>query len=166
MNSPFYRPVTFKATLNPRKLWSPTQTVVRPDRKPFTNRPDKPDLCGSAATITMPPMPPIVQNWLERHRHPASLWLHAIGIPMLVFGLVLGGWQLFYGMWGLWWRPVGLIVVSYILQWIGHRMEGNDMGEVILVKKLFGKPYIAVVDRASPQQSETLSSTDQGAGTP
>ncbi|GJM25224.1 MAG: hypothetical protein DHS20C16_16390 [Phycisphaerae bacterium] len=106
----------------------------------------------------------IVSNWLERHRHRASLWLHAIGIPMLVFGLVLGGWQLLYGMWGLWWRPVGLITVSYILQWIGHRIEGNDMGEIILIKKLLGMPYIAVVDRKLPTKSNTLPSTDQGTG--
>jgi len=111
-------------------------------------------------------MPGIVQNWLERHRHPTSLWLHAIGIPMLVFGLVLGAWQLFHGMWSLWWRPVGLIVVSYILQWIGHRIEGNDMGEIILIKKLLGKPYIAVVDRSPSPQSETRQPTDQTTGTP
>ncbi len=108
----------------------------------------------------------IVSNWLERHRHPASLWLHAIGIPMLVFGLVLGGWQLCCGMWSLWWRPVGLIVVSYILQWIGHRIEGNDMGEIILIKKLLGMPYVAVVDPSRSRTSDKLDPTNQSAGTP
>ena len=42
--------------------------------------------------------------------------------------------------WSLWWRPVGLVVLSYALQWFGHRIEGNDMGEVILAKKWIGKP--------------------------
>ena len=110
----------------------------------------------------MTPMQAIVSNWLERHRHPTSLWLHAIGIPMLVFGLVLGGWQLIHGMWSLWWRPVGLIVVSYILQWIGHRVEGNDMGEIILVKKLLGMPYIAVVDRQTPSESKSSTPANRG----
>ncbi len=98
----------------------------------------------------------MISNWLERHRHPASLWLHAIGIPILVFGLLLGGWQLLHGMWSLWWRPVGLIIFSYILQWIGHRIEGNDMGEIILIKKLLGMPYVAVVDHSPSQKSDTL----------
>lgn len=85
-----------------------------------------------------------IRNWLERHQHPASLALHAVGIPLLIFGLLLGAWQLWHGMWSLWYRPIGLIVVSYILQWFGHRIEGNDMGEIILIKKLLGKPYVAV----------------------
>lgn len=86
----------------------------------------------------------VLANWFERHRHPASLVLHAVGIPMLVAGLLLGAWQLWYGLWPLWWRPVGLIVVSYVLQGIGHAVEGNDMGEVVLIKRLLGKPYTAV----------------------
>jgi hypothetical protein len=36
------------------------------------------------------------------------------------------------------------VAVSYILQWIGPAVEGNDMGELILIKKLLGKPYVAV----------------------
>lgn len=55
--------------------------------------------------------------------------------------------QLWEGAWSLWWRPAGLVTVSYILQWIGHRIEGNDMGELILVKKWIGKPYVAVSPR-------------------
>ncbi|HRX84204.1 MAG TPA: DUF962 domain-containing protein [Phycisphaerae bacterium] len=96
----------------------------------------------------------IVHNWFERHRHPVSLALHAVGIPLLVAGLVLGAWQLWYGMWPLWWRPVGLIVVSYVLQWIGHRVEGNDMGEVVLIKKLLGKPYVAIAPQPGAQDDQ------------
>ena len=86
----------------------------------------------------------LLDNWLARHRHPASLALHALGIPMLAAGLLLGAWQLWHGMWPLWWRPIGLIALSYLLQWVGHRVEGNDMGEVVLIKRLLGKPYIAI----------------------
>lgn len=70
-----------------------------------------------------------------------------MGIPLLVWGLFLGGWQLADGRWNLWWRPVVLIAVSYLLQWLGHRIEGNDMGEVIMIKKLLGRPYVAVSRR-------------------
>ena len=86
----------------------------------------------------------VIDNWLERHRHPGSRALHAVGIPLLVFVLLLGAWQLTQWRWDLWWRPVGLIVVSYILQGIGHRLEGNDMGEIVLIKKLLGRPYVAI----------------------
>jgi len=87
------------------------------------------------------------QNWRERHRHPGSLALHAVAIPMLVLSGVLAVVQLIDGAWNLWWRPVALIAASYVLQWIGHAIEGNDMGEVILIKKLRGQPYIAVAPK-------------------
>jgi len=86
-------------------------------------------------------------NWLERHQHPASRALHAVGIPLLAAGLVLAAVQLALWRWDLWWRPVVLIAVSYALQWWGHRIEGNDMGEVVLIKKLLGRPYVAVSPR-------------------
>lgn len=89
----------------------------------------------------------LFENWIVRHQHPASRALHALGIPLLLIGLALGGWQLWAWRWDLWWRPVGLIAVSYVLQWIGHRIEGNDMGEVVLVKRILGLPYVAVSPR-------------------
>lgn len=89
-------------------------------------------------------MPSWLSNWLERHQHPVSRVLHGIGIPLLP----ACGWlvvvQLIHSQWPLWWRPLALLLLSYVLQWIGHRIEGNDMGEMILVKKLLGKSYIAV----------------------
>ena len=33
-------------------------------------------------------------------------------------------------------------VGGYLLQFIGHAVEGNDAGEVILVKKLLGLHYV------------------------
>ncbi len=101
----------------------------------------------------------IARNWLERHQHPVSIALHAVGIPMLIAGLILAAWQLWHGLWPLWWRPVVLIVASYILQWIGHRIEGNDMGEVVAIKRALGRPYVAVSPRfadPSPAPGEAV----------
>jgi len=92
-------------------------------------------------------MPGWLKRWLERHQHPASQVLHAVGIPMLVAALGLAVWQLATWQWGLWWRPAGLLIVSYVLQWVGHRVEGNDMGELILIKRVLGRPYVAVGPR-------------------
>ncbi len=84
-----------------------------------------------------------------RHQSPLSFWLHLVGIPLAVAGAILGLWQLYEGLWDLWWRPVLLLFIGYLLQWIGHRHEGNDMGEVILIKRSLGKPYVAVSPRFS-----------------
>ncbi len=92
-------------------------------------------------------MPLWLDNWLQRHRHPGSLLLHAIGIPLTIWAVVLAGQQLAAWRWDLWWRPVGLLVGGYLLQWVGHRIEGNDMGEIILIKKALGRPYVAVAPR-------------------
>ncbi len=91
--------------------------------------------------------PAWLANWLERHQHPLSFWLHVIGIPLTVAAVVLAGVQLAAWRWDLWWRPTVLLVLGYLLQWLGHLIEGNDMGEVILVKKMLGRPYVAVAPR-------------------
>lgn len=97
-----------------------------------------------------------LQNWLTRHRHPASLALHAIGIPLTIGALVLAGVQLAKGQWPLWWRPTALFTGGYLLQWIGHCIEGNDMGEVVLLKRWLGQPYVAIAPRHDPSHGEPL----------
>ncbi len=93
------------------------------------------------------PMGGWVQRWLARHRHPVSLALHGVAVPMLPLAGVLAGLQLVNDAWHLWWRPVLLVIVSYALQWIGHHVEGNEMGEIVALKKLLGLPYVAVSPR-------------------
>lgn len=73
-----------------------------------------------------------------------------IGIPMTIAAIPLAIVQLTRDEWSLWWRPTALFAGGYLLQWIGHLVEGNDMGELILVKKLRGKPYVAVSPRYGP----------------
>ena len=86
-------------------------------------------------------------NWLERHRHPVSLVLHIVGIPLAVGAVVVAVVQLVQWRWDLWWRPGGLLVGGYLLQWIGHLIEGNDMGELMVVKRWLGRPYVAISPR-------------------
>jgi len=95
-------------------------------------------------------------RWRARHRSRASRWLHALGIPLALAGLLLAGYQLALWRWDLWWRPAALMVLGYLLQYLGHRHEGNDMGEVILLKRLLGRPYVAVSRRygASDRSAE------------
>ena len=87
------------------------------------------------------------RNWLERHRVPFNFWIHMLGIPLAVAGvplLFLTDWY-----WG-----VGAIAVGYLLQWIGHRVEGNDVGEFIPVKKLLGLPYVSIAPQFRPAEPD------------
>jgi len=89
----------------------------------------------------------MLKNWLERHVNPASRILHFFGIPLTILAipaLVLGA-----RTGGLIWYMAALVlvVVGYALQFIGHGIEGNDAGEMILIKKLLGKPYTAVAGK-------------------
>jgi len=38
-------------------------------------------------------------------------------------------------------------VLGYVLQWLGHRVEGNDVGEFVPVKELLGLPYVAIAPK-------------------
>lgn len=96
--------------------------------------------------------PAWLENWLQRHQHPVSFWLHMVGIPLAVTGVTLAVIQLIQAaddpaVWQRWWLPAGLFVLGYFLQWIGHRIEGNDVGELIPIKKALGLPYTAIAPR-------------------
>lgn len=99
-------------------------------------------------------MPNWLRRWLERHQNPISFWLHMVGIPLSIAAIPIALVQLSQDRWDLWWRPVALIAAGYMLQWVGHRIEGNDMGEIILVKRLLGKPYVAVSPKYAQGRSE------------
>ena len=88
-------------------------------------------------------------NWRARHQHPLNFGIHLIGIPLTLVGLVL----LFVLEW--YWG-VGLFVLGYALQFIGHWVEGNDVGELIPIKRALGLKVIAVVPRQLPQSTMPL----------
>ena len=81
-----------------------------------------------------------IENWLRRHRHPASRVLHAVGIPLTLAAVGVAIWQLYLWRWDLWWRPAVLLAVGYLMQWIGHLIEGSPMGELMLVRRMRGQP--------------------------
>jgi len=93
----------------------------------------------------------MLDNWLARHRRPVNLILHLVGIPPVAAAAALAVWAASGPNW-LWILAGALFIVGYALQFIGHRLEGNDPGEIILVKKMLGKPYRTVVDRKSVSQ--------------
>ena len=80
------------------------------------------------------------RNWLERHQHPVSFWLHMVGIPLTFAALV--------GLFFLpWYWCLAAFVFGYALQWVGHKVEGNDVGEFIPIKRLLGLPVMPISPR-------------------
>ncbi len=91
---------------------------------------------GFMAFMRKRPLLRALRNWRRRHLHPFSLAIHLVGIPMTVVGIVL----LFAWPWSEWYWGCGLFVLGYALQYLGHLVEGNEMGEWVALKRLFGLP--------------------------
>jgi hypothetical protein len=85
------------------------------------------------------PLRRILKNWLERHRHPFNFWIHLVGIPLAVAGVIL----LFFVPW----YGALAFILGYVLQYVGHRVEGNDLGEWAAIKRLLGLPYVSISPR-------------------
>ena len=80
------------------------------------------------------PRSPVVRfvvDYGQRHAHPLNAVLHVVGVPMVFVGVVhaflTGGWLV----------GSGLVVGGYVLQYLGHRAQGNEVGEVTLLKTLW-----------------------------
>jgi uncharacterized membrane protein YGL010W len=59
-----------------------------------------------------------VDNYKSKHRHPLNRLSHSIGIPMIIVAL-----PLFFVSWR--WA-LGVFVVGWVLQFVGHLIEGNQ----------------------------------------
>jgi uncharacterized membrane protein YGL010W len=64
-----------------------------------------------------------IDEYSESHTHPMNRLTHTIGIPMIVISVVLVIPSFFIG--GLWRIALGLFVIGWILQFIGHYFEGK-----------------------------------------
>lgn len=82
-----------------------------------------------------------MEKYKRDHQHPVNKLTHAIGIPMIVISLPLFFWE--------WKWALGLFVLGWIFQFIGHFFEGNPpsffknpvfllVGPLWIVKRLIG----------------------------
>lgn len=73
------------------------------------------------------------QNWRDRHKNTICFILHIVGIPACFVAapvlLIMRQWLL----------AVTIFVGGYILQFMGHWIEGSKSGEEILLRKFFKK---------------------------
>lgn len=74
-----------------------------------------------------------VKDYIERHAHPVNAALHIFGVPAAFAGF----FYLFSG------KDIGkgaaLILIGYLFQYLGHKAQGNEVGEVTLLKKIYSK---------------------------
>jgi hypothetical protein len=96
--------------------------------------------------------PPWLRYWLERHQHPVNYVLHLVGIPLTllslllppILGLALGSW---------FWLVGSFLILGaggYALQFIGHLIEGNDPGELLIIKRRLHIPVMPIAPRPLP----------------
>ena len=75
-------------------------------------------------------------DYAGRHKHPVNACLHLVGVPLVFYSIYL----LFTGA-ALY--AAFCFVLGYLCQYLGHKAQGNEVGEVILIKKVwrsFRKP--------------------------
>jgi len=81
-----------------------------------------------------------LKNYAKRHRHPFNRLLHVFGLPV-TFVLPI----VFLIQERPWWWALAAFLAGYAMQFAGHAIEGNDAGEIILVKRILGMPHIDIV---------------------
>jgi hypothetical protein len=86
-----------------------------------------------------------LRNYLPRHRNRCNQILHMIDVPLTFVGTPAAA-----AATGDWFWPAICFVTGYALQFAGHAVEGNDAGEVVLVKKALGMPYTEYAPGSQP----------------
>jgi hypothetical protein len=110
------------------------------------------DAMPEPAPVPRRPLRRALYNWRLRHQHPFNFAIHLLGIPLAVTGVVL----FFVLPWDEWYWGAGVFVLGYVLQWLGHQVEGNDVGEWAGIKRLLGLPYVGIAPQYLPK-SDALS---------
>ena len=69
------------------------------------------------------PMSDWIARYTQSHQNPVNRVCHTIGIPLIAASIPLFAIALFVD--GFWPVPLGLIVVGWSFQFIGHAFEGK-----------------------------------------
>jgi hypothetical protein len=73
-----------------------------------------------------------VIDYCQRHAQPTNAVLHIVGVPMAFLGIA----KLLTGKFAL---GSTLLFFGYLLQYLGHKSQGNEVGEVTLIKSVWRK---------------------------
>lgn len=64
-----------------------------------------------------------IEEYSQGHQHPVNRLTHSIGIPMIAASILLLPVWIFVS--GFWMVSLGLFILGWILQFIGHAFEGK-----------------------------------------
>jgi hypothetical protein len=96
-----------------------------------------------------PPHPPepLVEDWLDRHRHPVSFALHILGIPCTILGAVFIPIYVMLMSVPIFLLALALFGGGYLIQFLGHAIDGSEPGEVTFLRKKLGTRPVKVATR-------------------
>ncbi|TAK91508.1 MAG: DUF962 domain-containing protein [Burkholderiaceae bacterium] len=64
-----------------------------------------------------------VVDYAQSHQHPVNRFCHTIGIPLVAFSVLL--WLATPLVSGMWPYALGLFIVGWVFQFLGHWFEGK-----------------------------------------
>ncbi len=64
-----------------------------------------------------------VAEYSQSHQHPLNRWCHTFGIPLIAGSLAL--FVVAFFVEGFWPVPAAMFVIGWILQFVGHAVEGK-----------------------------------------
>jgi len=64
-----------------------------------------------------------IDEYSEGHQHPINKLTHQLGIPMIALAILMVPASFFFS--GLWRAALGIFIIGWILQFIGHYFEGK-----------------------------------------
>lgn len=95
---------------------------------------------------------PVVEDWLERHRHRGSFVLHLIGIPPTIVGVLLAPLYLVLVSGPIFLFSMALFLGGFAVQFLGHAIEGSEPGEITALRRwLAGRAARAASTAARPR---------------
>ncbi len=69
------------------------------------------------------PMHQWVAEYAASHQHPVNRFCHTVGIPLIAVSIPLFLVELFRP--GFWIIPLGMFIVGWVFQFVGHWVEGK-----------------------------------------
>jgi uncharacterized membrane protein YGL010W len=65
-----------------------------------------------------------IAQYASSHQHPVNRFCHTVGIPMIAISLIVGVASFFVT--GLWKIALGLFLLGWIFQFVGHAFERKE----------------------------------------
>ena len=99
-----------------------------------------------------PPLPhlDLIEDWMARHRNSTSFALHMIGIPPTILGVLLIPVYVMQLSVPIFLLALALFVGGYLVQFLGHAVDGTEPGEIMYLRGRLGWTYSKIPQAATP----------------